>query len=288
MNHVNLAEVIMTDREFSFLSGFIHNECGIKLPPAKKTMLESRLRKRLRHLGMVSFKDYCDYVFSEDGKKCELVPMVDVVTTNKTDFFREPAHFEYLYEYVLPEFGNSLESSGVGPGGELRVWSAGCSSGKEVYSLAMVLAEFARTGESFAFSILGTDISTKALEEARRAVYREEKAEPVPGPLKKRYLMRSRDSNRSLVRVVPALRETARFRRLNFFDNDYGISESFHVIFCRNVMIYFNREDQEKIIRRLCGHLVPGGYLFTGHSETLHSMRLPLKLMAPSVYRKTG
>ena len=279
----SLAMVTMTRNDFAFFSNLIQSRCGIKMPDIKKTMLESRLRKRLRHLGLKNFREYLEYIESPTGKTSELVSMIDVVTTNKTDFFREAAHFDYLYSNSVPSL---MERFGAGRNRDLRIWSAGCSSGEEPYTLAMVLSDYSRSEEKLSFSILGTDISTQVLEKARRAVYAEEKVEPVPAVMKKRYLLRSRDRNSKLVRIVPGLRKLVEYGRLNFLDDNYGINHKFDVIFCRNVLIYFERENQRSILLKLLKYLEPGGYLFTGHSETLHSLNLPLKLKAPSVYRK--
>lgn len=269
----------LSEGEFHRLGLFIQSECGIKMPTVKKSMLESRLKKRLRSLGMGTFREYCDYLFSREGIRDETVNMLDVVTTNKTDFFREPKHFQYLLETALP----TLAAPGLGP---LRVWSAGCSTGEEPYTLAMVLSEFREGLQWFDFSILATDISTQALEKSRAAVYEALKAEAVPLELKKKYLLRSKDRSLGLVRVAPYLRAKVRFRRLNLMDGDFGIGEPVDVIFFRNVMIYFDRPTQEMVLDRLCRSLIKGGYLFTGHSETLHGMKLPISQVAPTVYRR--
>lgn len=278
-----LTMATMSESDFAFFSSLIQDRCGIKMPSVKKTMLESRLRKRLRHLGLNTFSDYLDYVDSPAGKNSEIISMIDVVTTNKTDFFREPAHFEYLYNHALPTL---IDKYGAGKDRELMVWSAGCSSGEEAYTLAMVIADYSLFEEPLSFRMLGTDISTLVLEKARRAVYPYERVEPVPEAMRKRYLLKSKDQVPTQVRIVPELRSLVQYGRLNFLDSDYGIRERFHVIFCRNVLIYFEKEEQKKILLKLLDHLIPGGYLFTGHSETLHSLDLPVNLMAPSVYRK--
>lgn len=274
----------MSAPDFARFSQLIHETCGIKMPPQKKSMLETRLRKRLRSLELTSFAAYGDYVFSPAGRESgELVQLIDVVTTNKTDFFREPAHFGFLTEVALPRL---IHSYGVGMQRPLRVWSAGCSTGEEPYTLAMVLSEFAASVPGFEFSILATDISTRVLEKGRLGVYAMEKVEPVPAQLQKKYLLRHRDPEKRQVRVVPELRERVSFRRLNFMDADLGIREPIDLLFCRNVLIYFDRPTQQALLQRLCRHLFPGRYLFTGHSETLSGMNLPLVQMAPSVYRK--
>lgn len=278
-----LSKVSMSDECFARLSTFIQGNYGIKMPEAKRGMLESRLQKRLRKLGMRSFEEYGEYLFSPEGQKKEIVYMLNQVTTNKTDFFREPAHFEYLYNDVLPKMS---ANRGIGVRRPLEVWSAGCSSGEEPYTIAMVMAEFAAANEGFDFNILGTDISMRVLNAAVKGIYKEHLAEPVPERLKKRYLMRSRDRDRCRVRIVPDLRRKVRFKYLNFMNDELNVGKIMDMIFCRNVIIYFERAVQEELIRKLCDNLATGGLLFLGHSETLHGMSFPLKSVAPMVYRK--
>lgn len=274
----------LSAQDFSRFSQLVHEVCGIRLPPHKQSMLEARLRKRLRHLDLDSFQEYSEYVFSPSGREKELVNLIDVVTTNKTDFFRESAHFDFLVDVALPRL---IHSYGVGINKKLRVWSAGCSTGEEPYTLAMVLNEYAEKVPGFQFSILATDISTQVLETGKRGIYNENKvAEAIPGELKRKYLLRSKDPEKSLVRIVPELRSKVSFRHLNFMQEDYGIREPIDIVFCRNVIIYFDRSTQEKLLSRLCHHLFPGRYVFMGHSETVNGMNLPLSQVAPAVYRK--
>jgi len=272
----------LSEKDFNRLSQFIYQECGIKMPPAKKTMLEARLQKRIKSLGIHSFRDYCDYLFSRQGIEQELVHMIDMVTTNKTDFFREPAHFEYMVQNVLPELAVKLKSHHR----KLMIWSAGCSTGEEPYTMSMVLSHFAEQTPGFDFLILATDISTRVLDKAKMAVYEEEKVIPVPIEMKRKYLLRSKDRSSRLVRVVPQLREKIRFRRLNFMNNDFGFREQMDIIFCRNVIIYFDRATQEKLLRKFCRHLNPNGLVFMGHSETLSGLDVPLEMIHPTIYRK--
>jgi len=280
----NLHAAVMSADDFRRLSEVISSRCGIKLSPAKKIMLEGRLRKRLRSLGMDCFEEYCKYLFCQGGLNDECIHMVDVVTTNKTDFFRESQHFHFLLEKALPELTRNL---GWGSRNDsLKIWSAGCSTGEEPYTLAMFLSEFANACPDFYFSILATDISTRVLEKARRAVYEHETIEPVPLPWRKKYLLRGKDKNKGLVRIVPELRGLVKFRRLNLMEDNYGLREPQAVIFCRNVLIYFERPTQLAVLQRLCRYLLPGGYLFIGHSETLHGLDLPLAPSAPTIYRK--
>ena len=272
--------VRMSSREFTSLSRFIYEQCGIRMPEVKKTMLEGRLQKRLRVLGMGSFADYIEYLFNSAENNQELVQMIDLVTTNKTDFFREPDHFDYLREKVLPAW---WEKTGTR---RLMVWSAGCSTGQEPYTLAMVLNEFAARRPGFDFQILATDISTRVLEQARKAVYHEDLLAPVPQVLKTKYLLRSKDRQSGLVRIVPQLRGKVIFRRLNFLDEDFGLREPLDIIFCRNVIIYFDRPTQVRLLQRFYGHMRAGAHIFMGHSETLSGLDVPLVSVASTVYRK--
>lgn len=273
----------LTSRDFERFSRLVYEQCGIKLPPHKQSMLEARLRKRLRALGLGSFDEYAELIFSGREPEGELVKLIDAVTTNKTDFFREPSHFEFLVRIALPTL---KERDSTGFSRPLRLWSAGCSTGKEPYTLAMVLNEFRATHSDFRFEILGTDISTDVLAKAMQGIYPEDKAAPVPVDLRRKYLLKAKDPLRHLVRIVPELRAQVRFRRLNFMDADYGLRDPFDVIFCRNVLIYFDRPTQERLLARFAGYLESGSFLFLGHSETLLGLNLPLRQMAPSVYRK--
>ena len=215
--------------DLSNLSIFIQETCGIKMPPSKRTMLESRLQRRLRALGMKSFEEYCKYLFSDEGKKSELPHCIDAVTTNKTDFFREPFHFEYLTETALPRLITSR--SPVLQRRQYTVWSAGCSTGEEPYTLAMVLHEFAETRPGFDYSILATDISARVLEKARLGVYEKDSVSTIPDAMKTKYLRRSKDHRKGLVRIVPWLREKVTFQRLNFMDNYFSMRDKVDVIF---------------------------------------------------------
>ncbi len=275
----------LSDDDFLNLSYLIETEYGIKMPENKKEMLEARLRKRLRMLGFDSFTQYCDYLFTQEGMEVELVHMLDVVTTNKTDFFRGEDHFEFMVQQVLPEM---ISVEGAGINRDLMIWSAGCSTGEEAYTLAIVLNEFRYRvpGLQFRFRILGTDLSSRVLDAAARAVYSEEKLKPVPMNLQRQYLMRSKDPNRRLLRIVPEVRQQVKFRRLNFLDGDFGLREPMDIVFYRNVMIYFKRPTQKEILTKIIRCIRPGGYLFIGHSETLSGLELPVHMVVPTIYRK--
>jgi chemotaxis protein methyltransferase CheR len=279
----HISNPVLSDSAFQSIGALISSELGIKMPAVKKTMLQGRLARRLRQLKMASFDTYSDYLFSPEGKARELVHMLDAVTTNKTDFFREPRHFDILTQTVLPEL---VHHSRAGGRRRTTLWSAGCATGAEPYTLAMVLAEFARGCEGFDYAILATDISTRVLAKAREAIYTESEVAPIPLPLKKNYLLRSKNRQLQQVRVAPEIRQKVAFSRLNFMDAEYAAPNNLDVVFCRNVIIYFDRPTQQLVLRRLCRHLLPGGYLFVGHSETLNGFHLPLRQVAATVYRK--
>lgn len=276
----------MTQAEFTRFSEFIIGQCGIKMPPSKKIMLEARLQKRLRALGIQSFGEYYQHVHGEGGRS-ELVHMLDAVTTNKTDFFREPVHFQYLAETILPEVLTENEGS-KRRDKPFFLWSAGCSTGEEPYTLAMVLSEFAHQHPAFRFSLIATDISTKVLDRAREGIYDEDRIKAVSPAFKQRYILRSKDRGKSLVRIVPELRTAVQFKRMNLMEESFSFSEPLDVIFCRNVIIYFDRETQERLISRFCRVLRPEGHLFLGHSESVHGFDLPLRRITSTVYRKIG
>ena len=273
----------LSDREFNKFSAFIYDATGIKMPPAKKTMLEARLQKRLKANSIVSFEEYSTFVFSQEGRATELIHLIDVVTTNKTDFFREPAHFEFMVKTALPGI---LQARGDLVRDPVRIWSAGCSTGEEPYTLAMVLSEFAAGRPDFRAAITASDICTQVLQTAKTGIYPEERTDPIPLNLKKKYLMRSREKSKSLVRISPQLRSMVSFRRINFMDDDFGIAEKMDIIFCRNVVIYFDKPTQQTLMRKFHKQLKPGGYLFIGHSETLSGLDVDFKAVASTVYRK--
>lgn len=273
----------MSPRDFERLSELIVGHCGIKMPLAKKIMLESRLQKRLRALNMGSFGDYCDFVLGSPDGLGELVHMIDAVTTNKTDFFRESVHFQFLTETALPEFAAEGEATGRK---KFMVWSAGCSSGEEPYTLAIVLSEFQESHPEFDYSIIASDISTRVLDKARLGIYDQHVVAGIALPIKQKYFLRSKDRERGLVRVSPELRARVSFQRLNLMDEKLMVSELMDAVFCRNVIIYFERATQQKLLARLCNCLKGGGHLFLGHSETVHGFDLPLVRISSTIYRK--
>ena len=278
-NEFKIFDCKLSQAEFQKLSSFIYDELGIKLPDMKKIMLESRLHRRLRELGMNNFKEYIDYVFSQEGRQNEMVHMFDVVTTNKTDFFRENMHFEYMNQFILKEVAPRNSNF-------VNIWSAGCSSGEEPYTLTIVLSEAIEKGLISDFKILATDISTRILKMAIDAIYPLNRIEDIPLHLKKKYFLKSKDPMNKTARVIPQLRNKISFERLNFMDDVYNINQMFDIVFCRNVIIYFDHQTQERVIQKLCSKLKTGGYLFLGHSESIAGMNLPLVNVKPTVFRK--
>ena len=248
------------------------------MPPEKRIMLQSRLQKRLRKLQITSYEDYINYAFNKNPE-IELINLMDVVSTNKTDFFREPAHFEFLKMKYLPEFYKAGAR-------HIDLWSAGCSSGEEIYTLAMVFEDFKVNNNDFDYNIFGTDISTIVLKKAKQAVYPENYVEIVPTEMKRKYLLKSKNKKEQLVRIIPEIRKKVSFGRLNFMDEHYNVNKKFDIIFCRNVLIYFDRVNQEKVINRLCEHLKIGGFLFFGHSESITGLNVPLKYIQQTVFQK--
>jgi chemotaxis protein methyltransferase CheR len=272
----------ISQRSFSRLAQFVTGELGIKMPESKVSMIQSRLLRRVRELGLESIDAYCEHLFSTNGAEAERSHFINAVTTNKTDFFREPLHFRYLTGTALPQLERTRD---LGRSRTLFVWSAGCSSGEEPYTLAMVLSEYAALHPPLRFQILATDVSTKVLQTARAGIYARQLIAPVPPELRRRYLLQARGEQCS-VRVKPSLRESISFHQLNFMDADYCVREMFDVIFCRNVLIYFDRMTQQSVIAKLCRNLNPGGYLFVSHSESLSGLDLPLISLGSSCFRK--
>jgi chemotaxis protein methyltransferase CheR len=249
----------------------------------KKTMIQARLQKRMRSLGIDTIDEYCKYLFSNEGMKYELLNLIDAVTTNKTDFFRESAHFHALVKNILPEFIKNRQWTAHK---QIKVWSAGCATGEEAYTLAMILKEFTMNQKDLEFHILATDVSTKALEEAKLGMYQYDKVEAVPAEMKIKYLLISKDRRKRLVRIVPELRKHVQFERVNFVEEDYKIGECVDIIFLRNVLIYFERAMHERILQKVSRYLNHGGYIFIGHAETLYGLNVPFIQVAPTIYRK--
>lgn len=269
------------DQEFQRLSELIERETGIALSPTKKALLCSRLGKRLRHYGITSFSEYYQLVTERDAAGEELSRLVNCMTTNFTSFFREAHHFHFLREEILPRLrAQSLASR------RLRIWSAGCSTGEEPYSIAMTLAESLGSLAGWDIKILATDLDSDVLERAEAGVFASDTLSGVSPELRPRYFQPLRDGSHRC-RISPELSQLIRFRQLNLIDPSWPMRGRFDAIFCRNVAIYFARATQDQLFARLADRLAPGGYLFTGHSESLYGLRQQLSVVGRTIYRRS-
>lgn len=271
---MNLRRTELSEKQFKKVSQLVYRLCGINLKDGKEALVRSRLMKRLRTLEMGSFEEYIKYLESDKTGK-EVGLLVDVMTTNKTSFFREVEHFNCLCQKILPELKRQ----------RLRFWSAGCSSGEEPFSLAILLSEEIPDIRFKDIKILATDISTRMLEKARKAVYGEETLQDISPRYAQKYFIRIRKDPPRTFQVKDDVRAMVRLARLNLMES-WPIKGPFNVIFCRNVMIYFDRQTQEKLINRFWDFLEPGGYLFVGHSESLSGVSHKFRYVQPATYRK--
>ncbi len=269
----------LTIPQFNKLGQFIHSNYGIQMPESKKILLEGRLQKRIKINKLENFTEYISFLFSNEGKARELPFFIDAVSTNKTDFYREPHHFDFLRKEFLPAFAQNNR--------HLKIWSAAASSGEEPYTIAIEMREFIEKNLGFTYEILGTDISTDILRKASKGVYDEKRIEVIPLNLKRKYFLKSKDRKKKTIKVAPILQKNIRYRSLNLTVPLVNISNDFDLIFCRNVLIYFNRPMQEKVINALCAKLKPGGYLFLGHSESITGIIAPVAQVAPTIYKHT-
>lgn len=269
------------ERQFRRIAAYIQAQTGIKMPATKAHMIEGRLMRRVRSEGFESIDEYCEHILSGYASDEAVDDFINAITTNKTDFFREPGHFDYLAEKILPELADAGRR-------RIRCWSAAASTGMEAYTLAMMLSDFVARRPDMDYSILATDIDTNVLAEAQRGIYPLVALAPVPAQMRARYVARALDPSRKEARIVPELRRKVAFARLNLMDEQYRVGEPMDVIFCRNVLIYFERETQVRVIKRLCDNLLPGGHLILGHSESIHGLDLPLATVSNTVFRKKG
>ncbi len=278
--HEDIYSQTVSETDFNRLRKAVYEHCGINITPAKKQMVEGRLRKRIKALGLSGYDEYFNLVFGSDAGSMEFVNLIDVITTNKTDFFREPAHFTFLADICLPDILVRTK--------HINLWSAACSTGEEPWSLAMTLAYLKEKMLSMDFHIYASDISTDVLRTAAMGIYEESRTDTIPEVLKKKYLLKSRDRTKRLVRICPEVRAKVRFLHINLKNRIYPLKEKMDIIFCRNVIIYFNKETQQEILCRLIAHIRPGGYLFLGHSESIHGMDLPVYQVRPTLFKKAG
>jgi chemotaxis protein methyltransferase CheR len=275
----------LSEKDRNDLSNYIERNYGIQMPASKKTMLQSRLQKRAMQLGYTSIKDYVSYFFSSEGQKNEIDHFATIVSTHKTEFFREIDHFEILKSIILPE----LIDNDIGVSEPIMFWSSASSTGEEVYSIILTVYHYLLKNSYCKrnFKVIGTDISDNIATFARKGIYSDNALHTIPFDYHP-YIMRSKDTNRKAIRIVPELRKFADFRQQNLIDSQYKVQKGIHVIFCRNVLIYFDRYVQETILRKLVNILAPGGFLLIGHSESLSGMDLPIEPVRMTVYRKVS
>ena len=269
----------LSDRDFSCFCRLAHQHAGIHLTAQKKELVRSRLTKILRERGLQNFREYYEQVVA-DSSGVELTCLLDAISTNQTAFWREPKHFQYLVEEILPAWPGSRRHPVRG-----NFWSAGCSSGEEPYTLAiMVMTAF--PGEDLSLvKIYASDISTQALTQAERGIYPISRVEPLPSEWRRRFFQKGVGERQGFVRVKPEVRQLVKFFRFNLMD-PLPFREELDVIFCRNVMIYFEKKTQAKLVDKFFHCLRPGGYLFIGHSESLCNHRHQFKYVKPTIYRK--
>ena len=266
----------ITSKEFECFRKLIYGESGISLTQQKQSLLESRLSKRLRELELETFLQYYDKVTGDPTQE-EFTRMLDLISTNKTDFFREPKHFDFLRDVILPE---------LAPDKRIRIWSSACSTGEEPYTIAITLFENVQNPSEWDFKILASDLSTRVLAKAASGIYDEDRVRDMPSGMLRRHFLRGRGDSRGYFKVKPHLASMIRFRRLNLMDDDFPIKSPLDLIFCRNVMIYFDRPTQERLVNKFHHYLKHGGHLFIGHSESLQWVKHSFKALAPTIYRK--
>jgi chemotaxis protein methyltransferase CheR len=272
----------ISEKEFNAFRKLIFKEAGISLSDAKRQLVCSRLSRRLRRHGFRSFSQYYEYLMSFDPKGEERLQMINCITTNKTDFFREMHHFDFLRDHFFPQFRKRALGE---HSRRLRIWSAGCSSGEEPYSIGMTVREFFGFLTGWDVKILASDIDTEMLRLAEQGIYPAERLAGVPDELKRRHFLRGRGDWQGYLRVRAELRDLVAVRRINFAEESWPIRTRFDVIFCRNVIIYFNRETQRKFFQRLAGYLKPDGCLMVGHSESLQWLSDLFVPMRGTIYR---
>jgi chemotaxis protein methyltransferase CheR len=270
---------------FSKFQQLIYRESGIWLAAHKHALLTGRLARRLRLLGVNGMLEYY-LLLSQPDQMHERAIMIDCITTNETHFFREPRHFDFLVQHVFPRWRQ--EAASGQRTNHLRIWSAGCSTGEEPYSLAMLLLKHFPEEQGWNCEVLATDISTRVLEKARSAIYTIEKSKDIPPDLLRAYMLKGRGEHKAVMKASPALHRIVRFARVNLHADSYPLTDSFDLIFCRNVLIYFDQESKEKAIGAILRHLSPSGMLVVGHSEHLGAIAPNLKTVAPTIHALAG
>jgi len=279
-NSSALLDLQLSDQEFNFIRTVVEKNAGIILGANKRQLVQGRLARRIRELGLGSVAEYCDVI--RNGGPEELVSLINAITTNVTSFFRENHHFEALQAVMLPEAMGRNERTR-----RLRVWSAGCSSGEEPYSIAMASAEFLNGARGWDFKILATDIDSEVLSAAASGEYPVERLNGVSDERRRRWFTSDSGVSAGYVRARPELQSLITFRPLNLM-GEWPMRGPFDVIFCRNVMIYFDQATRDRLVLRYASLLADGGYLCLGHSESIHMQHSRFKLVGRTIYRKLG
>lgn len=274
-------EMDLSESDFRNFTALIYEKSGINLHKGKRELLKARLAKVLRQFDFRSVGEYYDYLM-RDTSGDAFIPLLDVISTNLTAFLREPKHFEFLAETVIPEV---FSQGGTRNSGPIRIWCAGCSSGEEAYSIAMTMLEALPENRYRDLRILATDISTRMLQIAERGVYEAARVEKVPYAMRRQCFQKGVNRWAGFYRVKPHVRNLVRFQRLNFIE-PFSFADPFDIVFCRNVMIYFDKQTQERLVNRFYEVIQGAGYLFIGHSESLTGVAHRFRYVRPSVYRK--
>jgi chemotaxis protein methyltransferase CheR len=276
-------DIALSDAEFREFQELVASLCGIHLSDAKRQLVKSRLQKRLRYHGLTSYRQYYDMVVATQDPE-ELTAFVNCITTNKTDFFREPHHFQYIAEYLVPDMLEQVKRGKMSK--RLRVWHAGCSSGEEPYTMAITLLEALNGAADWDIQLVASDIDTNVLAQAERGVYPVDRVSTIPLHLLHKYFLRGRGASEGTVKVRDSVRQLIDFKRINLNDVwPIRPDTKFDVIFCRNVIIYFNRETQRRLFARFSDHIRPGGILFIGHSESLLNVSDAFVSLGNTIYQ---
>ncbi|MCK5566169.1 MAG: protein-glutamate O-methyltransferase [Planctomycetes bacterium] len=276
-----LEDLVLSDEEFATISKLVYEHCKINLHDGKRELVRARLAKRLRKLGIRTFSEYINFALNDESGQ-EFTNLIDSLSTNLTSFFRENQHFEYLKDVFYPMIMKRKVAQGDC---KIRAWSAGCSSGEEPYTIAITLQEAISGQGSWDVKVLATDISTRMLEKAKRGIYEKKRVDPVSPQQKTRYLLQTKIDGEVHYEVGDALRKTVVFAHLNLMES-WPIKPPIDFIFCRNVMIYFDKQTQERLVSRFWEMLGHDGILFTGHSESLTGIKHRFKYIQPTIYRK--
>ena len=273
-------EYKFTPKDFNTLRKIANEHTGIVVPDDKFDMYYARISKRIRHLGLRDFKEYCEYL--QNNPDTEFKPFINSITTNLTSFFRENHHFEFLKNEAVPK----LLSHNAGTK-SIRVWSAGCSTGEEPYSIAISLLEAIENQPDWSIKILATDVDSDVLSTAKQGIYSQDRVNGLPASVKRRWFMKGRGERSGTVRVSPELQQIISFKQLNLMQ-DWPIKKQFDIIFCRNVVIYFDRNTKIRLLDRFADYLFNDGFLIMGHSESLQTLSKRFDVMGKTVYRKNS